>query len=122
MISKLFTITYKNPEIIENNFRRILAPNDDELSEVAQAAFDAIKAYSGREYQIGNAAILLYPAAGASDDYAYAAADARIAVTMELPSGGSTGFDPPPKDIKPYVEESWQGIVAMAKTVIAKYN
>lgn len=88
---------------------------------MAQAGFDAIYNYSQREYQVGNAAILLYPAAGASDDYAYAVADARIAITMELPSGGSRGFDPPPSDIKSYVEESWVGIVAMAKKVIEKY-
>lgn len=103
-------------------FYRVLAPNNDELQDVGQAGYDAIYAYSGRKYLVGNAAILMYPAAGASDDYAYARADARISITMELPSGGKQGFDPPPSDIKPYVEESWIGIVAMANRVIAKYN
>lgn len=99
-----------------------MAPNTDELEDVAQAGFNAVYKYSGRKYQVGNAAILLYPAAGASDDYAYALADARIAITMELPSGGANGFDPPPADIKEYVEESWVGIIAMAKKVIERYN
>lgn len=89
---------------------------------MAKAGFNAILNHSGREYLVGNAAIVLYPAAGASDDYAYAMANARIAITMELPAGGANGFDPPPSDIEEYVEESWLGIIAMAEKVIEKYN
>ncbi|KAL5277840.1 hypothetical protein ACFFRR_002834 [Megaselia abdita] len=97
------------------------APNVDELETVAQAGFNAIFKHSGRRYKVGNSAKLMYPAAGASDDYAYAEAGARISYTMELPSGGSRGFDPPPSDIKSYVEESWAGISAMAEKVIELY-
>lgn len=103
-------------------YAEIDAPNVDELETVAQAGYNAIFAHSGRKYKVGNSAKLMYPAAGASDDYAYAEAEARISYTMELPSGGKDGFDPPPKDIKEYVEESWVGIVAMAEKVIEIYK
>lgn len=101
-------------------YDRVDAPTADELDDVAQAGYKAILANSGRKYKVGNAAKLMYPAAGASDDYAYSLG-ARISITMELPSGGLRGFDPPPKDIKKHVEESWVGIVAMANRVIEKY-
>lgn len=97
------------------------APNVEELFAVGKAGFDAIFMHSGRRYSVGNSAELMYPAAGASDDYAYAEAEARISITMELPGGG-TGFDPPPSSIKSYVEESWIGIAAMAEKVIELYQ
>lgn len=40
---------------------------------------------------------------------------------MELPGGGSTGFDPPATDIRKSVEESWIGIKAMIKKAATKY-
>lgn len=39
---------------------------------------------------------------------------------MEL-QGGGTGFDPAPEQIKPFTEEAWVGIKAMAEAVITKY-
>uniref|UniRef100_T1GEZ0 Peptidase M14 domain-containing protein n=1 Tax=Megaselia scalaris TaxID=36166 RepID=T1GEZ0_MEGSC len=102
-------------------YDQIDAQNKNELEDVAQAGYQAIFKLSGRKYEVGNSAKLLYAAAGASDDFAYHEG-ARISITMELPSGGPTGFDPPPKDIKKYVEESWVGIRAMASKVIEKYN
>ncbi|KAL5277837.1 hypothetical protein ACFFRR_002831 [Megaselia abdita] len=103
------------------SYAKVDAPNDEELSDVARAGYEAILAYGGRVYKYGNTAKLTYAAAGESSDYAYAVAGARISVTMELPSGGKKGFDPPPQDIKPYVEEAWVGIEAMAMRVIEKY-
>lgn len=40
---------------------------------------------------------------------------------MELPGGGSTGFDPPASDIKKSVHESWIGIKAMILKAATKY-
>lgn len=40
---------------------------------------------------------------------------------MELPGGGSTGFDPPASDIKNSVHESWIGIKAMILKAATKY-
>ncbi|XP_075159944.1 carboxypeptidase B1-like [Haematobia irritans] len=92
----------------------------DDLDEVAQAGADAIKQSTGGQYTVGSSTNVLYAAAGGSDDYAFAKANFPIAITMELPAGGS-GFDPSPAQIKPFVAETWTGIRAMAEKVIAKY-
>lgn len=91
--------------------------NVQDLFAVGQAGSNAIFQYSGRKYTVGSAAKISYPASGGSDDYVYAGNHAKISITMELPGGGELGFDPPESSIKPYVEESWIGIVAMAKKV-----
>lgn len=64
---------------------------------------------------------MLYAAAGGSDDYALGITGIPISITMELPGGGSTGFDPPATDIRKSVEESWIGIRAMFLKAATKY-
>uniref|UniRef100_A0A1A9WD12 Peptidase M14 domain-containing protein n=1 Tax=Glossina brevipalpis TaxID=37001 RepID=A0A1A9WD12_9MUSC len=91
-----------------------------EIDEVAQAGAEAIKKATGNKYTVGSSTNVLYAAAGGSDDYAYAKANIPIAITMELPAGGS-GFDPSPNQIQPFVEETWVGIKAMAEKVMEKY-
>jgi hypothetical protein len=41
---------------------------------------------------------------------------------MELPGGGSGGFDPPAKSIDRIVKESAIGIFAMSEAVALKYR
>lgn len=89
---------------------------------------------------------MLYAAAGGSDDYALGVVNIPISITMELPSGGATGFvefifkimrfmsgngklfvdmsgfDPPPNKIEGIVQESWIGIKAMALLVGEKFE
>uniref|UniRef100_T1GPS0 Peptidase M14 domain-containing protein n=1 Tax=Megaselia scalaris TaxID=36166 RepID=T1GPS0_MEGSC len=121
-ISFYLTLHSYGPQFLHPwSYAKVDAPTDAELSDVGRAGYEAVLDYSGRVYQYGNTAKLTYAAAGESSDYAYAVAGARISITMELPGGGKRGFDPPPKDIKEYVEESWAGIKAMAKRVIEKY-
>ncbi|KAH8305657.1 hypothetical protein KR059_005084 [Drosophila kikkawai] len=91
----------------------------DDLHEVAKAGYDAILEATGTEYVIGSSTLVLYVAAGASDDYAFNAGF-PISFTMELPPGG-TGFDPPASDIDHMVKETWVGIAAMARKVVTKY-
>lgn len=88
------------------------------LYEVGKAAGIAIHNHSGKRYVIGNAAHYKFPVPGASIDYAYSRTENHIAYMMMLPGGGEKGYDPPTSSIKPYVEESWIGIVAMASKVI----
>lgn len=86
---------------------------------MAKAGYDAILEATGTEYEIGSSTLVLYVAAGASDDYAFNAGF-PISFTMELPPGG-TGFDPPASDIDHLVKETWVGIAAMARKVVEKY-
>lgn len=87
---------------------------------MAKIGASAILEATGTNYTVGSSTNILYPAAGGSDDYAYAKAKIPIAITMELPAGG-TGFDPTEEQIKPFVTESWIGIRAMADFVIRHY-
>lgn len=88
----------------------------------------------------------MYAAAGGSDDYAHGVEKIPISITMELPSGGGSGyiefiykilrfllgntklfvdvngFDPSPSKIQSIVEESWIGIKAMALVVDKKFK
>ncbi|CAD7003935.1 carboxypeptidase B [Ceratitis capitata] len=92
----------------------------EDLHEVAAIGADAIRSYSGTEYEVGSSTALYGEAAGASDDYAFNEGFA-LSYTMELPSGGSSGFDPPPTEIDRLVKETWVGIRAMGKRVTTKY-
>ena len=60
--------------------------DNDELIRIGNAAAAAIKSVNGREYAVGPAGVVLYPAGGASDDFAKAAG-VPFAVTVELPGG-----------------------------------
>ncbi|XP_055607313.1 carboxypeptidase B [Uranotaenia lowii] len=93
----------------------------DDLDEVAQAGASAIKQATGGRYEVGSSTNVLYEAAGGSDDWAFAVAEVPISITMELPGGGSGGFNPPPSHIEESVKESWIGIQAMALKVAQKY-
>lgn len=97
-------------------FDEIDAANAVNLHEVALAGVNAIQVYSGRKYFAGSAAKRIYPSAGSSMDFAYHN-NPKIAITMMLPGGGKSGYDPEPKTIKPIVRESWIGIIAMVKKV-----
>ncbi|XP_023302831.2 carboxypeptidase B-like [Lucilia cuprina] len=91
-----------------------------DLDEVAKTGYDAIFNATGTKYTYGSSTNVLYVAAGASDDYAFQAGF-KIAMTMELPGGGSMGFNPPASSIDRMVKETWVGIRAMAKKVAEKY-
>lgn len=69
---------------------------------------NAIYASTGAQYTLGNGAIELYPAYGASDDYA-AFRGVQLAYTFELPGGGQNGFDLPANRIYPVATETWTG-------------
>lgn len=75
---------------------------------------------AGTRYTVGNGAIELYPAYGASDDYgAFAGAD--LSATIELPGGGSYGFDLPADRIAAVVHETWIGFEALFEHLAETY-
>ena len=63
-----------------------LPDDNDELIRIGNRAAAAIEAVNGRKYTVGPAGAVLYPAGGASDDFAKAAG-VKFAVTVELPGG-----------------------------------
>uniref|UniRef100_A0A1I8I7F6 Peptidase_M14 domain-containing protein n=1 Tax=Macrostomum lignano TaxID=282301 RepID=A0A1I8I7F6_9PLAT len=71
--------------------------NYAQMMRPVQAAADKLKSL-GRNYDIGNSAVVTYPAAGASDDYA-ASIGVPYAHTIELPDTGQYGFLLPQSEI-----------------------
>lgn len=103
-------------------FFRQLPKNWKDIDEVARAGASAIRQSTGTVYEVGSSTNVLYAAAGGSDDYALGVKSIPVSITMELPGGGSQGFDPPASRIKAIVQETWIGIKAMALKVNQKYN
>nr|XP_022916633.1 carboxypeptidase B-like [Onthophagus taurus] len=96
----------------------LLTDNNDELHYLGERIADAIAQVFGTYYVVGNSAFLLYPAAGASDDWMKAVGGADLSYTLELPGGGSQGFDLPPERIENVVIETWQGIIAAYEYIL----
>lgn len=93
--------------------------------EIAGQYFvDAVEAASttGSNYLLGNAAIDLYLSSGISVDYAAGAAGIPYAYTIELPGGGTQGFDIPPSRIRGVVEETQPGLVELGRYIKRVYG
>ncbi|XP_055913517.1 carboxypeptidase B-like [Eupeodes corollae] len=113
--------SYGNYLLYPWGYESTLPPTWKDLDEISMAGANAIRSATGTNYTVGSATNVLYAAAGASDDYAFGAVKIPVSITMELSGAGSGGFDPPARKIKPFVEEAWIGIKAMAASVTKKY-
>lgn len=88
-------------------------PDDWEVLEaLAQEVGAAIQAVDGTRYTIGSSTNVLYAAAGGSDDWVKGVGGVNLSYTIELPGGGSFGFDLPAARIAPVVYETFQGVKA----------
>jgi len=74
---------------------------------------DAIQAQTGKVYVVGNVAVVLGNAFGASDDHMAGGQNVDLVYTLELTGGGSTGFDFPESQIGSLVRETFHGYRAM---------
>lgn len=99
-----------------------LPKNHKEIHRLASMASNAIKKVSGTTYEIGSSTNLLYPAAGGSDDWMMGVRGVPITYCIELPGGGTKGFDPPPSFIQPTVTETFEGVKVFAKYIEDKYG
>ncbi|KAJ8922113.1 hypothetical protein NQ315_004047 [Exocentrus adspersus] len=93
--------------------------NSEELKTLGGLFRDAIYAVNGTEYTVGTTANVLYLASGISVDWARAAAGINISYTIELPGGGSAGFDIPAERIEGVVEETWEGFKVLLCVVFS---
>lgn len=97
-----------------------LPDNVADFEKVFDASIAAVNKRYGTTYTGGNIYDAIYPAAGASVDWAYGTQDVRMAFCYELrPSSTSylTGFKLPAEQIVPASEELLDSIVAMATEV-----
>lgn len=91
-------------------------PSDySEILRVGNAMASAMKTATGKSYTVGNSADLLYPAAGASDDWAKAVAQIKYSFTIELrPACGSpNGFVVSASEISPAGSELLAAIITL---------
>lgn len=100
---------------------KILPSSWEEIDEIARIGANAIRNATGKNYVVGSTSNVLTEAAGRGDDYMLAIVKIPISMTMDLPGGGASGYDPPSKDILRLVKESSVGVFAMAKAVSRKY-
>lgn len=107
---------YSQLMLVPYGHDRVYPENYNELNRVASAGINAIAAFRGTKYQFGTSAVLLYPAAGGSDDFAYGQADIKLSYTIELPDSGRYGFLLPPSEIVPVGQETVLGISAMIES------
>ncbi|KAM7351722.1 zinc carboxypeptidase A 1-like [Cochliomyia hominivorax] len=95
-----------------------LPPNYNDLKRVFDAAIDAVSVRYGTKYTGGNIYDAIYPAAGASMDWAYGEQNIKYAYCYELrPSSTAfwTGFKLPANQIIPTGEETLDSLMAMIK-------
>lgn len=93
------------------------APNHDDLQRIGDKAKQALAKRYGTAYTVGNIYDAIYPAAGASMEWAYGELDVKLAYTYELrPKSGNTGgFVLPPEQIIPTSLETLDSVVALVK-------
>ncbi|TDG46690.1 hypothetical protein AWZ03_006870 [Drosophila navojoa] len=88
--------------------------NYNDLMQVAKAYSDAVHGLPyGTIYKYGSSAGILYPASGATNDWAYNEKDIKISYTIEFRDTGNFGFVLPAAFIKPNAEETLIGIMAL---------
>ncbi|XP_017115478.1 zinc carboxypeptidase [Drosophila elegans] len=89
-------------------------PNYDDLMAVAKAYSAAVESLPyGTVYRYGTSADILYPASGATIEWAYNEQEVEITYTIEFRDTGRYGFILPPVHIIPNAEEALIGIVAL---------
>ncbi|XP_059613704.1 carboxypeptidase B-like [Phlebotomus argentipes] len=101
-------------------YDRVHHTNHNELEKLGHLVADAIYATHKRRFQVGTAAILLYPAAGGSDDYAIGVHNISLSYTLELTGGGEEGFDLPANQIVAVSQEIFTGIRVFANYIASK--
>ncbi|KAF5301248.1 hypothetical protein FQR65_LT00948 [Abscondita terminalis] len=99
-----------------------LPDNEIKLWKLANKVNRAIVQSGGSTYTIGTAANILYPAAGASDDWAKGAAGIEFVYTIELPGGGSKGFNPDPDEILPILQNTFPGFIVFGNYIANNFS
>ncbi|KAF2896453.1 hypothetical protein ILUMI_09718 [Ignelater luminosus] len=99
-----------------------LPEDHEELQVLGDAVAESIRRVAGTKYAVGSVTSILLPGAGGSDDWAKGGAGIKFSYTVELPGGGSKGFDPPPTKITPVVTETWEGLKTFNDYIAKKYS
>lgn len=88
------------------------------LTNLANRIAARIQTINSRPYQVGVAGALRTPQSGTSTDYALGFIGIPYVYTFTVPSGGSTGFDPPTTLISGVGSEIFYGLLEIANYLI----
>ena len=88
----------------------VFAENNDAHIELASGTAAAIADVYGTQFTYGPSCSTLYATTGSSVDYVKAVGGAEFSFTIELRDTGDFGFVLPPEQIRPSVEEQWEGV------------
>ena len=98
-------------------YGRVYPDNYAQLERVASHWIAGARQLRDTDYKFGTSAIILYPAAGGSDDYAHGQANIKLSYTVELPDKGNNGFVLPPTEIVPVGQECLIGLKSMIDAI-----
>ncbi|CAD5116369.1 DgyrCDS5267 [Dimorphilus gyrociliatus] len=93
----------------DDNGECVIPADHQKQMSAANAFADAIENTFSTSWKRGTACLTIYPASGATMDYAYDKAGITYAFTPEL---RGPGFDPPASAIQLSFQEVWNGVVA----------
>lgn len=91
---------------------------DAQLKEAGRRAAAAIASVAGTQYTVGSSIEILYAVSGSSKDWVMGLTDIGLAYTVELPGGGTAGFDLPPSRIDPVVRETFEGVKELHNYIV----
>jgi murein tripeptide amidase MpaA len=95
-------------------------PKDYQVQNAgSKAAVEALEAVHGTRFEYGPISTTIYPASGSSADYTYGVANVLFSYGVELRDTGRYGFTLPANQIVPSGEETFAGVKALAKYMIA---
>jgi len=93
------------------SFDFIYISNWKQHQELCKIYVDTVNAITKFEpYIYVHSASEFYLATGVSDDYVIGEAESKMSIVIELPGGGSGGFDFPEGDIEDLVKETFEGL------------
>lgn len=81
----------------------------------------AIMAVNGTDYTLGPSGETLYLSSGVSIDFAAGGANIPYSYTIELPGGGSGGFDIEAERIQQVLAETYPGFRAFAHFIVENF-
>lgn len=93
------------------SFDFVYISNWKQHQELCQLYTDTLNRITKFEpYTFGHSASEFYLASGVSDDHVIGEAESKMSIVIELPGGGSRGFDFPEEDLKDLLEETFVGL------------
>ncbi|XP_063786523.1 carboxypeptidase A1-like [Pseudophryne corroboree] len=116
-VKALLTIhSYSQMLLFPYGYTSNLAPDHQELNELAKLATNALSSLHGTKYTYGSTIATIYQADGTTTDWGYNNG-IKYSYTFELRDTGRYGFILPAEQIIPTAEETWLALMAIMEHV-----